>query len=283
MKNDIITDITNYIDFLRSHDLMVSLSIISDKLSMEYPVLYKYEIHTLIVCSYLKSSEHTFKMCVKNKNFLKKSVHKTPYYSCCYAGVEEFVVPVLSQNDIIAYINISGYRNTLDKSKTRYKCIKKHTSNDFEHYYSLLSDTPPDMNTMLSFARPLVYMLKALYDCCPDSAEHHESSYIIYQKILSYISKNYIYRIDSLSIGKHLNYSASYINYLFKKHSGESIMKYVSRLRLEKAKELLTRTNISIASVANYTGFSDSNYFSAYFKRIEKATPSEYRKANRKR
>ena len=31
----------------------------------------------------------------------------------------QFVVPVLSQNDIIAYINISGYRNTLDKSKTR--------------------------------------------------------------------------------------------------------------------------------------------------------------------
>lgn len=283
MKNDIITDIINYIDFLRSYNFMVSLSIVSDKLGMEYPMLYKYEIHTPTVCSYLKSSEHTFNMCVRNKNNLKKSAHKTPYYSCCYAGVEEFVVPVLSQNNIIAYINISGYCNTLDKSKKRYECIKKHTGNEFEYYYSLLSDTPPDMNTILSFANPLVYMLKELYNCCHDSAEHHESSYIIYQKILSYIFKNYMYRIDSVSIGRHLNYSASYIRYVFKKHSGESTMQYISRFRLDKAKELLARTNIPIASVANYTGFSDSNYFSAYFKRIEKVTPREYRKANCRR
>ena len=57
-----------------------------------------------------------------------------------------------------------------------------------------------------------------------------------------------------------------------------SISEYIQDFRLEKSKELLENSKLSISEIAYSTGFSSPNYFSTSFKNKFGKTPKEYRK-----
>jgi two-component system response regulator YesN len=71
--------------------------------------------------------------------------------------------------------------------------------------------------------------------------------------------------------------NANYLSQLFKKSTGETFIDFVTRERMEKAKELLQDPHMKIFEIANRVGFKDSNYFSIAFKNKLGFTPSEYR------
>ncbi|WP_088104878.1 AraC family transcriptional regulator [Halalkalibacter urbisdiaboli] len=80
-------------------------------------------------------------------------------------------------------------------------------------------------------------------------------------------------------IADEFNYNKDYLTRLFKHTVGMSVQEYIHTLKLTKAKELLTRTNESIKTIANTVGFYDEKYFTRLFKKYEKVTPSDFRKA----
>jgi two-component system response regulator YesN len=85
---------------------------------------------------------------------------------------------------------------------------------------------------------------------------------------------------DEVSLTKladHLYLNANYLSQLFKKSTGETFIDFVTRERMEKAKELLQNPHMKIFEIANLVGFKDSNYFSIAFKNKLGFTPSEYR------
>lgn len=63
----------------------------------------------------------------------------------------------------------------------------------------------------------------------------------------------------------------------FKKNTGETVLDYVTRVRLEKARELLVKSNMKITDVATQVGYSDTKYFSKLFKNTFGETPSKYK------
>lgn len=65
----------------------------------------------------------------------------------------------------------------------------------------------------------------------------------------------------------------------FSKRHGATPMRYMRQLRLEKAKDMLLRTSLPIASVSQRLGFSDSAHFIAAFKRAAGVTPRAFRLA----
>lgn len=85
--------------------------------------------------------------------------------------------------------------------------------------------------------------------------------------------------LDSLAdlFDKTPNYLSKYI----KKHLGVSYQTYVSSLRIEKAKELLTTTSNSIVAIATEVGFNSRHPFIRKFKILEGITPTEYRKLHK--
>ena len=72
--------------------------------------------------------------------------------------------------------------------------------------------------------------------------------------------------------------SESRFIHLFKEVTGKSITEFISTIRIERAKELLTSTNIPIRDIGESVGYADQNYFSRCFKRIEGCSPMKYRK-----
>jgi two-component system, response regulator YesN len=95
-----------------------------------------------------------------------------------------------------------------------------------------------------------------------------------------YIERNFAQK--KLSIGEicqDLFISPSYLSRLLKHHVGKTFIDILTDFRVEKAKQLISDSDMNIYAVADAVGFGDPHYFSTVFKKITGATPSEYRSA----
>ena len=100
---------------------------------------------------------------------------------------------------------------------------------------------------------------------------------------MDYIQKNYMDPCLSLnSICSYLNISTSYFSTIFKEMTGETFIEVLTRIRMEKAKELLENTTMKNYEIAEKVGFSDPHYFGISFKKITGKTPTEYAREKRR-
>lgn len=84
------------------------------------------------------------------------------------------------------------------------------------------------------------------------------------------------------TVTEHLAMSTSYFSAIFKAKTGSTFVEYLTRLRMEKAKQILAMTDRRTYEVAEDVGFSDPHYFSVAFKRVTGMTPKEYREYSQK-
>lgn len=89
--------------------------------------------------------------------------------------------------------------------------------------------------------------------------------------------------INMKSLSDEFELSQRSLNRRFRKATGLSPTRYLQEIRLEKAKELLKTSNLSVAEVAYNVGYPDSAYFSALFRRHVSLPPGEYRRLVRKK
>jgi two-component system response regulator YesN len=76
---------------------------------------------------------------------------------------------------------------------------------------------------------------------------------------------------------RHMLMSLSYFSTVFKSYTGETFVEYLTRIRMENAKELLKTTDLKTYEVASKVGYSDPHYFGMIFKKIMGMTPTEFR------
>ena len=96
-------------------------------------------------------------------------------------------------------------------------------------------------------------------------------------RVSGYIEENYGKDISLLDIARFAGMTTSYLCRLFKKETNTTVNACLTRIRIEKSKELL-ETDESIADVAKKCGFSDQSYFTKVFRQTEGMTPLKYRK-----
>jgi AraC-like DNA-binding protein len=72
--------------------------------------------------------------------------------------------------------------------------------------------------------------------------------------------------------------SSTYFSKKFKKVTGFGFKEYVNNIRLKEASNLLLETKYSITNIALKCGFTDSNYFGDFFKKMKGVSPNKYRK-----
>ena len=97
------------------------------------------------------------------------------------------------------------------------------------------------------------------------------------QKAASYIKMNYMQQINVSDVSAFTSLERTYISKIFKQYKKMSIRDYISKTRIEQAKKLLEKTNLSSKQISNYVGFKDECYFSRIFKKTTTFTPQEYR------
>ena len=246
----------------------------------DFEKLKNYEIHLHNVCFFLKQHRKTAGKCHINKRLLGKAKIPEPYYSCCYAGVEEFVIPITYEGETVLLVNLSGYRGTIKKSQKFMERLSLQCGDSFDKLYSELSSYPPRLCEVLKFVNPLKYMFIELYKSCknaPESNGEISPTRRLYLEATRYINDNYSQPITCNSLSAEFNYSASYMQYIFKKEGQTTIKSYINKVRLDKAGYLLTHSYLSVTDIAFDCGFSDSNYFSTAFKNKYGTSPKKYR------
>lgn len=100
--------------------------------------------------------------------------------------------------------------------------------------------------------------------------------------IIEYIDKNYMNNISLDNIAKNTYLSPVYISKIFKEETGQSPINHLINLRLRKAKDLLTTTDMSIKSISQQVGYSDAYYFSKLFKKYFGYSPNKFKQKNQK-
>ncbi|MTI59738.1 MAG: helix-turn-helix domain-containing protein [Firmicutes bacterium] len=104
----------------------------------------------------------------------------------------------------------------------------------------------------------------------------NEKNFIITQA-QKYIKGHFIEELSLSSLAEELNISAGYLSALFREVTDIGFSEYITGLRINKAKDLLSNTNIKIYEISKMVGYHNPYYFSRVFKKTTGKTPSEYR------
>ena len=97
-----------------------------------------------------------------------------------------------------------------------------------------------------------------------------------------YLQNHFNETVRLEDVAEMLGFNSAYFSTLFKKETGNTFSEYLIKLRISRARNLLTDTSDPVADVAEQAGYADLKYFSKLFKRETGLTPSEYRKLYQK-
>ncbi len=110
--------------------------------------------------------------------------------------------------------------------------------------------------------------------------KYPQTSDLIIQKALKYISAHVTEKISTTDIAENLGISRGYLSTRFKDVTGVSVTDYINAQKIREAKQLLKFTDKSLVAISNYLSFSSQSYFQNVFKNFTGKTPAEYRKSN---
>jgi two-component system response regulator YesN len=97
-------------------------------------------------------------------------------------------------------------------------------------------------------------------------------------QVVDFIDRNYMNDIGVAQIANDLGLTPNYLSQRFRKKTGTTFVRYLTQLRITRAKKLLADPSLPIQQVARKVGYHSSRHFSSRFKLLEGKTPSDFRK-----
>ena len=270
MKDNLISDINNYISYLNSKGFSVSVH------GKNIGGLIENNIHNNPYCTFVKTNDEAWKKCVQCQQNVFNAYNNDYLFGMCYAGVEEYVFYV----DDKTFISISGYG--IDKEKA----VKRMDRLSCEYYFDKselltvyeqgLKHKKENISELKILVKPLCHMLSLLQITIGD-VRSIESKSKTFDSILAFVQRNIMQDITLRSIADACACSESTVSHLFKEYTNQSVKKYINNLRIKQAERLLVTTDLPIGNIATLCGFADANYFSTAFKKSVGLSPVKYR------
>lgn len=99
----------------------------------------------------------------------------------------------------------------------------------------------------------------------------------IIQRIKGIVEREYMKDISLNDIAKQVHLSPAYVSYIFKQESGQPLVKYMTDVKMAKARRFLEDKNMKIIQVGRACGYENPSYFNRLFKNYYGVTPKQYR------
>ncbi|HEY5585294.1 MAG TPA: AraC family transcriptional regulator [Ruminiclostridium sp.] len=154
---------------------------------------------------------------------------------------------------------------------------------DYEDVYQLLKSLVIELNSSSTeqsiSVQLLMYeiLIKTANAALISKNESAANNYI--NKTKRYINLHYDMKLTVKDVSTYSNINEDYLNRIFKKNTGMSVIEYLTSVRVEKAKMLLKNTNIPIIDISDIVGISSRQYFNQVFKKVTGISPRKYRKS----
>jgi two-component system, response regulator YesN len=170
------------------------------------------------------------------------------------AAVKDWVIKLVL--DIKIYLNAQAYVEDQDFMTMTDQLVQNVET--FEHLQSLMTDI-------------LIELMNRVdqIDATP------KNDYILQAQL--YIQSHLNEKISLKDVADLLHLNASYLSRLFKKETGESFIEFVTRMKMEKAKELLDNSTRTVEQIAIEVGFDSKSYFFKTFKKQFGMSPKAYK------
>ncbi len=127
------------------------------------------------------------------------------------------------------------------------------------------------------FRQTAVELLEQSVAMRHDNLNSIRNSHVI-SRAEKYVTENFCDpNMSLINVAKHVGLSSAHFSTVFSQVTGRSFISYLTALRMERAKELLTNTGMKLSAIAMEIGYNEPNYFSHVFRKQTGMTPKEYR------
>lgn len=239
------------------------------------------------LCNYISSCQEGKAACaqVTRENCAKARINRKKMIYECHAGLIDVVVPLFVNEQYIGSLTTGQILKSKPTAKTFRKFLDKvkllnldeeqlreyyfHTVVMNDQQIEALVDLISLMSEYVFESENKLIFLKSVNEGKKTQAVRH------------YIEQNYQKKLSVSKIAGSVFLSESRLSHLFKKETGISLVGYLNRYRIDKAKELLWQSSLSINDIANEVGFQSLPHFNRIFKDFCKISPGNYRKSRK--
>jgi Response regulator containing CheY-like receiver domain and AraC-type DNA-binding domain len=102
-------------------------------------------------------------------------------------------------------------------------------------------------------------------------------SHVYCRRIIDYLNMHYSEKVKISDIANEIGLNPHYMCNLFNMTTGDTIINYLNRTRIEKSKELLITTTNNISDICKLVGFENEHYFSKVFRKHQGSSPGRFR------
>lgn len=135
--------------------------------------------------------------------------------------------------------------------------------------------------TTESLADLQMTLLSAIYHTFSKNEEKRPTDYAT--QVKTYIEDHFDQNLSLKSLSDHFHLNASYLSQLFRQRCGKCLTEYIESVRIDKSKNWLETTDMTVAETALRTGYADANYFSKVFKKNTGISPTDYQREHGRR
>ena len=234
-------------------------------------------------CDAMLRAGHHCKACMETQRALEQNTVNEPRSVTCLGGICETGVPVRQREQIVGFLVVGpvllGTASERQFSQTVAVMKRRHIPTDdaklHEVYFSTRSLLPerhaPVVQMLIVFAEHL-----SLLASQPVVLDQHAEPEPI-AKARRFIRDNLGQPLRLEDVARSAALSTSYFSRMFKKSTSLRLTEYLSRVRIDQAKELLLNPNLHISEVAYAVGFQSVSHFNRVFKSLESEAPGAYR------
>lgn len=111
----------------------------------------------------------------------------------------------------------------------------------------------------------------------PDGGAASDGMRQTIRHIKKWIAQNYFEELSLSILARRFMVDDAHLSRIFKQVTGENLMLYIARTRIEKAQEYIVGGQLSLGEIASMTGYDDYTYFNRVFRKITGVSPSAYK------
>lgn len=111
--------------------------------------------------------------------------------------------------------------------------------------------------------------------------ERQEKGGVI-ERSIRYIQQNIEEEISRVSVADYVGLNPAYLSRLFKKETGQNLIDFLISVKMNRTRELLDTTDMSVSAIAQQVGYSNFSHFTKMFRKQFDVNPQEYRKVTKR-
>jgi AraC-like DNA-binding protein len=234
-------------------------------------------------CALISRTSRACAACLQTQERLCARAAEEPQVITCPAGLCDTAVPVRMNDRLIGYLQ-SGqfFRKKPDNQQFErvFQLIKKwgldvERKKLREVYFSTKIISARQQKSALKLLAIFAQQLATMSNQIFIEQENAESPAI--KRAKEYIQEHQGEKLSLGQVARAVNMSTFYFCKTFKKVVGINFTDYLSRLRIEKSKNLLLNPNLRVSEIAFEVGFQSLTHFNRVFKKILCQSPTQYR------